>query len=241
MNEEFQIKENGFKEVKKAMLIKSIPILILAAGAGVAISYLNPNGPPSDVNVFPFVIPIIIGALVFGLLKGINRQKGLFESFKLIINENEIIREQVNTPTISIAYNDVKSIIRNPNGILTIVGNSTSDIIGVPSQINNLEKLEQLLTQVQPITDSDKKSWLVKYKGLIIILMLGLMACVYISKDKLLVGLTGTILILFFGYSFYEVRRNKNIDKKTKNGMWWLLLALFFIIGNMYFKLTGKM
>ena len=240
MSTEFQIKENGFAEIKKAMIVKTIPIAILPAGTGLAISHFNTNGQSSDVNVLPFVIPIIIGALAFGLFKGINRQKGLFESYKLIINENEIIREQNNTKTISIPHNEIKSIIRNTKGMLTIVGNSNTEIIGVPSQINNSEKLEQILSQIKLITDSDKQPLTEKYKGLLILFMLGLMAAVYISKDKLIVGITGTILTLFLGYSFYEVRRNKNIDKKTKNGMWWLILVLLSIIGNMYFKLTGK-
>jgi len=240
MNTEFQIRDNGFAEIKKAMIIKTIPIVILAAGTGLSISYFNTNVQSNDVNVLPFVIPIIIGALAFGLFKGINRQKGLFESYKLIINENEIIREQNNTQTISIPHNEIKSIIRNPKGILTIVGNSNTEIIGVPFQINNSEKLEQILSQIKPITYSDKKPLAEKYKGLLILLMLGLMASVYISKDKLVVGITGTILILILSYSFYEGRRNKNIDKKTKNGMWWLILVLLSVIGNMYFKLTGK-
>ena len=192
------------------------------------------------MNVLPFVIPIIIGALGFGLFKGINRQKGLFESYRLIINENEIVREQNNTQTISIPHNEVKSIIRSPKGILTIIGNSHTDIIGVPSQINNSEKLTQILSQISPITDSDKIPLTEKYKGVLILLMLGLMATVYISKDKLIVGITGTILILFLGYSFYEIRRNKNIDKKTKNGIWWLLVVLLSVIGKMYFILTGQ-
>lgn len=240
METEFRIKENGFAEIKKAMIVKTIPIAILAAGTGLAISHFNTNGQSTDVNVLPFVIPLIIGALAFGLFKGINRQKGLFESYKLTINENEIVREQNNTQTISIPRNEIKSIIRNPKGILTIVGSSNNEIIGVPSQINNSEKLEQILSAIKPITDSDKKPLTEKYKGVLILLMLGLMATVYISKDKIIVGITGTILILFLGYSFYQIRKNKNIDNKTKNGMWWLILVLLSVIGNMYFKLTGR-
>ena len=241
MNTEFQIKENGFAEIKKAIIIKTIPIAILAVGTGFAISHFNTNGQSSDVNVLPFAIPLTIGVLVFGLFKAINRQKELFESYKLIINEDEIIREQFNTQTISIPRNEIKSIIRNPKGILTIVGNSNTEIIGVPSQINNSEKLEQILSEINPITDSDKKPLTEKYKGVLILLVLGLMATVNISKDKIIVGVTGTVLVLFLGYSFFKVRRNKNIDKKTKRGMWWTMIVLLSIIGNMYFKLTGKL
>lgn len=241
MNTEFQIKENGFAEIKKALIIKTIPVAILAAGTGLTISHINSNGQTTDVNVLLFLIPLVVGALAFGLFKGINRQKELFESYKLIVNEYEIVREQNNTQTISIPRNEIKSIIKNPKGILTIVGSSNTDVIGVPSQINNSEKLEQILSEIKPITYSDKKPLFEKYKGVLILIVLGLMATVFISTNKLLVGITGSILILFLGYSFYEVRRNKNIDKKTKNSMWWLLLVLFSVIGNMYLKITGKL
>jgi hypothetical protein len=240
MNNEFQVKKNGFAEIKKAMIVKAIPIALLAAGTGLAISHFNTNDKSSDVNVLPFAIPIVIGALAFGLFKGINRQKGLFESYKLIINENEIIREQINTQRITIPHNEVKSIIRNPKGIITIVGHSATEVIGIPSQIVGIEKLEQLLSLIHPIVESDEKPLTEKYKGLLVVLLLGLMATVYISMNKLIVGVNGAIVILFLGYSFYEVRRNKNIDKKTKNEMWRIVLVLLSIIGTMYFKLTGK-
>lgn len=241
MNTEFQIRENGFAEIKKGLIIKTIPIAILAAGTGLVISHINSNGKTTDVNVLLFLIPLVVGALAFGLFKGINRQKELFESYKLIVNEYEIVREQNNTQTISIPRNEIKSIIKNPKGILTIVGSSSTDVIGVPSQINNSEKLEQVLSEIKPITYSDKKPLIEKYKGVLILIVLGLMATVFISTNILLVGITGLILILFLGYSFYEVRRNKNINKRTKNSMWWLLLVLFSVIGNMYFKITGKL
>lgn len=241
MKEEFLPKENSFNEIKKAMIIKTIPVAILASGVGLTISHFNTNGQTSDINVLPFVIPIIVISLAFGLLKGINRQKDLFESYKLVVNESEIIRKQNNTQTITIPHHEVKSISRSPKGILTVLGNSNHEMIIIPAQINNIDKLEQILSQIKPINNYEQKPFNEKYKGLLIPLMLALMATTYISKNKLIVGISGTILILFLGYSFYEVQKNKNIDKKTKNGMWLLILVVLSILGNMYFKLTGKL
>lgn len=239
MNNEFQIKENGFAEIKKAILIKTIPILMLAGGTAIAISYFNSSRQSSDVNVLPFMIPILLVVIVNGIFKGLRRQKELFESYKLIVNEDEIVREQKNTPTISISHNEIKSITKNSKGILTIVGNSKTEIIGVPTQIDNSERLEQLLSQIHLITNSDKQSFSQKYNVLVTLLTIGLMASVYLSTNKLIVGITGTLLLLILSYSFYEIRTNKNVDKKTKKITWWLILVLISIIATMRFKLIG--
>ena len=66
------------------------------------------------------------------------------------------------------------------------------------------------------------------------------MSAVYISKDKIIVGVSETILLLVLGYSFFEIQRSKNIDSKTQKGMWWLILVTVSFIGVMYYKLTGQ-
>ncbi|MFZ1457463.1 MAG: hypothetical protein WAT46_15575 [Saprospiraceae bacterium] len=66
------------------------------------------------------------------------------------------------------------------------------------------------------------------------------MSAVYISKDKIIVGVSETILLLVLGYSFFEIQRSKNIDSKTKKGMWRLILVTVSFIGVMYYKLTGQ-
>lgn len=238
--EQFKIKQDGFKEIRKAMLIKAIPISLLAAFGGLAISHFNTSGQQSDVNIFPFVIPIILGALAFGLFRGVKRQKEIFDSYVLTLDDNSITREQHNTPTITITKTDLKEIIKNSNGSFTIKGNSTLNVIGVPSQIDDYERLEKLLSEIGQISSKTSEPILQKFSGLFAILTIGLMAAVYISKDKVIVGITGTVLLVVLGYSFFEIQRSKNIDSKTKKGMWWLILVTASIVGVMYYKLTGQ-
>jgi hypothetical protein len=238
--EQFKIRQDGFKEIRKAMLIKAIPISLLAAFGGLAISHFNTNGQQSDVNVFPFVIPIVLGALAFGLYRGVNRQKEIFDSYRLKLDNNGITREQHNTPTITISNTDVSEIIKNSNGSFTIKGNSPVNVIGVPSQIDDYEKLEKSLAEIGQILTKNSEPFLQKFRGLLSILTIGLMAAVYISKDKIIVGVSGTVLPVVLGYSFFEVQRSKNVDSKTKKGMWWLILVIASIVGVMYYKLTGQ-
>jgi len=241
MREEFQIKENGFDKIKKKSFILVIPLLIIVI-TGILISHFNDNRESKDIDTLLFLIPIFIIIITFGFLKGIKRQRILFESYKLIITETEIIRERHNTPTISIPRNEIKSIIKNSERIIMIVGNSDEDIIEIPLQINNPEKLEQILTQIQPAIDASETSYTLKYKHILITLLtIGLIACFCISTNKIIVGIIGPMLILLSVYIYYLIRKSKHIDTKTKKGMWSIFLMLFFILGKMYFTLIGEL
>jgi hypothetical protein len=238
--EQFKIRQDGFKEIRKTILIKAIPISLFAAVGGLAISHFATNGQQSDVNVYPFLVPIVLGVLAFGLYRGVKRQKEIFDSYILTVDNNGITREQHNTPTISISNADVSAIIKNSNGSFTIKGSSLVNVIGVPSQIDDYEKLENSLAQIRQISTKSSQPFLEKFRGLIAILTIGLMAAVYISKDKIIVGVSGAVLLVVLGYSFFVVQKSKNVDSKTKKGMWWIILVIASIVGVMYYKLTRQ-
>lgn len=238
--EQFKIRKDGFKEIRKATLMKIVPIALLVTFSGVAISLYNTNGQQSDVNILPFVIPFLLGIIALGLYIGIKRLKGIFDSYVLTIDNNGITREQLNTPTITILNADISEIVKNSNGGITIKGNSNLNVIGVPSQIENYENLEKMLSEIKQISTKPSKPFLQKFKALLSILTIGLMAAIYISNDKTIVAVCGTVLLAVLGYSFFETQRSKNIDSKTKKGTWWIILVFAGIVGLIYFKLTGQ-
>ena len=237
--EQFEIRKDAFKEIRKALLIKAIPNLLLVALFGFAIAYFSNNKQHNDVKTLPFAMPLILGLLAIGLYRGIKRQETLFHSYRLILDNNSIIREQINTPTITISYLDIKEIIKNSNGSFTIKGKSSLNVIGVPSQIEDYEKLEKLISEIKPITEKMHAPFLQKFRGLISILTLGSMAAVAISNDKRIVGVSGTVILAILGYSFFEIRRSKNIDFKTKKIFWWIILVAASVSSILYYKLSS--
>jgi hypothetical protein len=84
---------------------------------------------------------------------------------------------------------------------------------------------------------------LISYKsnsGILALLALGLMLCVYTVTNKIIVGLSGSLLVGLMLWSFFEVRRSKNIDSKTKRGIWFVLLVVASVIAVMIMKLIGQ-
>ena len=213
--------------------------MLIAVTVGITISSINSKDKTAEVNVLPIIIPFIAVVVGFGLYRGVNRQKGLFESYQLTLTNNLITREQLNTPTISIYFNDIKEIVKNKNGSFIVKGKDPTDLIMIPAQIDNYSDLEKTLNEIKQIATQLDKSFLQKYSIALTMLTLGLMFCVYTLTNKIFVAVCGTILVGILSWSFYEVRKSKNIDAKTKRGMWWVLIVLASIIGVVIMKLFG--
>ena len=109
--QQFKIRQDGFKEIKKQMLKKAIPLMLIALTVGIVIGTVNSKEKTKEINVLPFVIPFCAVVIGFGLYRCVNRQKGLFESYTLTFTNNLITREQLNTQIISIYFNRVWKLI----------------------------------------------------------------------------------------------------------------------------------
>ncbi|WP_163411203.1 hypothetical protein [Flavobacterium ajazii] len=230
MNEIFQIRANGFNEIKKQMIIKSIPTLLISMGFGVGIVFFNAEDKESLISILPFMIPLLILCLGFGLYTGLKRQKMLFQSYRLILSENNIVREQANTPTVNIPLTDIQSIIKDKKGGYAIKGKTAVETILVPAQIENHEKLELLLDHIKPVEELTQPSFDEKYRFPILLLMLICMATVYISFNKILVGVCCLIVSSLLIRSSIQILKNKNIDHKTKRVGYYSLVVLASVV-----------
>lgn len=240
MNEIFKIRATGFKEIKKQLIIKSLPLLLISVAFGVTIAFFNTKEKKDLLIVLPIIIPILIFGIGYGLFIGLKRQKQLFQSFNLIFSENNVIREQINTPSINIQFGDVKSIIKNKNGSYVIKGKTTTQTILIPAQIDNYENLEMLFNQIKPIEEFSQPTFDEKYKIPVLIFTLLCMAIVYISFNKILVGICGLIVSGLLIRSFIQIKINNNIDNKTKRIGYYSLLVLVSIVVVTIMKVTSN-
>src|SRR5690349_7852642 len=93
---QFKIRQGGFKEIKRQILIRTVPFMCVVAAAGIAMGSINSKKKDAGINVLPIVITFAAISIGAGIYKSIGRQEGLFNSFKLTITDNLITREQLN-------------------------------------------------------------------------------------------------------------------------------------------------
>ena len=236
---QYKISEEGIKDLLRENLIKRLPVILIAAFCGLGISFYQMRD--IDQNIIFITLPIILvlvaGSMSVGLYIGNKRQREVFEQYTLTIDKDGITREQYNTATISIPYHSINQISKNDNGSFTIRG-TAQDFISIPKQIESADKLEQTLAGIMPLTSSADIPFLQKYTTLISFVTIILYLGVYLSNDKMVVGIAGVLLIGVMGYSFYETQRSKNVDNTTKKTMWIVIFVGLSLLAVIVRKLS---
>jgi hypothetical protein len=221
----------------KRLLVRSIPTVLIALVIWFSIFHFEGGTYEYPIIV---IVPVvfILGLLSFSIWRGIKRQKALLESYELTISDQLICREQLNTPDISILVTEVVEIAKYPKGGFSIKGSRNNGTIIIPVQVENYEQLEATLQQIHPITIK-RHSFLKKFQSLLSLISLALMVCVFLLTDKIIVGTAGCLLTALMIWSLVRIQKDKNIDRKTRNGMWAILLFLASIIGVTILKVTA--
>jgi uncharacterized membrane protein YecN with MAPEG domain len=232
----YKNKKDGFKEIQQRSLRLTLPIAGLAMIFGLWIGYSNSDS--GQINTLPYAILIGLIAGGFGIYKGLNRQRLLFDSYVLTVDGELLQREQLNTPIVKIVKNEIQDIQKNKLGHITIRGRNKIDFIIVTNQIENYAELENELKLFGEIKLSPRQSTTEKFKIPILLAGLISMAIVYISTNKYLVSACGTFLTLGLIWSFYEVQTSKNIDSKTKRSSLWTIVVILTVVAVMYSKLV---
>jgi uncharacterized membrane protein YecN with MAPEG domain len=238
---QFKISPKGINEIFKLSLQKTIPIyvVLLLVMLWVNFGRSQPNNN-LNFNVGLIVMPIMVIALFVGGYLGWKRTKEQFKSYTLTITDTEIIRVQKNTPTITHLKSDISEIIKQHNGGFSIKKQSTNDMIGVPSQIEEYDKLEGILNQIIPVKINTSKSWQERFIIPITVINLVLMLCAMSSTNVYVVSISGTIVLIALIYSFIALNKNKNIDSRTRRFRYFIIFPMLSIIGRMILLLSAK-
>jgi len=237
--QQFRIREGGFKEIRKATLLRAIPVLFASLLGTAAINILNSPDKETEISIWLKLAPWLLVLMTIIMTIAIKRLKMSYDSYTLTMSDDVITRQQLNMTTITIQLADIKEIIKERKGTFVIKGKNTTEKILVPVQIDQYDKLEVLLNDLLPVTAEVSTSLLKKYQLIISFITMGLMFVMYVASNKLLVLVTGVSTVAILSWGLYEILRNKDTYYTTKSGIWRIVMALLYIIGAMIFKLGG--
>jgi hypothetical protein len=233
---EYKNTTEGFAALRKHMIKRAGPIMLMSFTAGLVICY-GTNNVNTSIYVWVIIIVLLSLVFVFALRRGINQQKENYYSYRLQINKDDLSRQQNGLSSITISFNDIIRITEGKLGDLHVKGRKATDTIAISPYIENYEQVKATLQGVQIIQKSENKNLLQKSPFIILPLVaVGAMIAVYISNNKIVVALSGSFLILMMGWGFYEIRTSPQIDARVRQSSWWLLIVLISILAIIYNK-----
>ncbi|MDP3467161.1 MAG: hypothetical protein Q8S11_02430 [Daejeonella sp.] len=227
---QFEIRKDCIKEVRISILKKVILGSLIILGF---LSYKYFKDP--NIYVLLLATTTMVGAIIWGYYKAVERQMLLYDSYVLTIDSQTIKREQYDTPDIIIKTADISRIIKNRDGSFSIKGNSPATTLEVPSQLEEYERFENVLSGIKPIS---KKTG-IQFEDLVIILFLGSFVTVLISNDKIIIAACAAIVVIGWSYSVFKNQQNQNIDSKSKSNWWIGIIFIIYFIKSVYEKLSG--
>jgi len=248
----FRIRPDGFKEIRKKMLIIMIPTFLVIITIITVTNIMNTGNVRNNAGTVTYhfawtnelLLPLAIVVLsmavpFFAVYRIFSRLKMMYESYELQISNNLIAREQLNTPTISIYLTDVQEIVKRKNGSFLVRGTKAIDLIMIPKQIENRDQLETALEQIKPITTKSKNAVRQYIQALLGLAAVGLMICVNTVNNKGIVTLAGTAFTAIMIWNLIQTQKSKNVDYRSKRLKWISLIAVIAVIYIVILKLTS--
>ncbi len=224
----FRLDPAGFKEIRRRILFRSLPLAVLATFIGIYIAS-GRLGDERLLDSLPVLVPLMLFFLAFSFMRSIRIQKEVWKSYELTIDAERISRVQKNFATMTLLKGEVREIVETSRGHLIVKGDSRFNIIDIPRSIEKREEVLQSLADFGLIARQEKKEhWMIPI--LTGVLFLVLMVVFYTSKSKYVILSTGVILAIGIIWVFIEVQRNKIIDNRIKSGSYLLLPLIISIV-----------
>jgi hypothetical protein len=232
----YKISEENIIHIKRKYLFFSILGSFIAVISGFTIVAIRIN----DLNIIgkiiiPFVL--IVGAVLYFSIKFFGLKPFINSALSLVYtigNDRFIIRYN-DHERLNISRNDIKQIIHYKNNtIMLYLANNKKIYLN-----KNMENYDSLISELGTfcdITDINKNPSKI-LNVFTIILSAGIMCILLLSKNFILVMLSGIIVIIFFVVILVYTLLNKNIDKKTKRTLLFLSIVIIYIVVDKVLKL----
>jgi hypothetical protein len=237
MMQVFKTRPDGFREVQR----KVIPRMIGIFGGLFLLAVVVPGLFGRGQTRWDLIaILFLMFAVVMGFVSraAIRRQRRSFETYRLTVDDEKLVREQFNTPVITIFKRDIVRIIRNADGGFTVFGENELDAIGIPSQVDRYAQLEKELQRIRTVQVKTTAS--VEEKIFVPLSLSGglFIAITSMTANKTVELVCSFLIVLLMGAGMVIILMTKNIDKRTKRLSWIFVIPIIAYLANIFSLLS---
>jgi hypothetical protein len=235
----FTTRPGSFREVKR----KVIPVMVFVFSFLFLIGILIPaliKDEPANWPAIGYILLFFILLTWFVTWSSLKRQQRAFETYRLTIDDNRIMREQANVPSIIIEKRDIEKIVQNSNGSFTVIGSSKLNAIGIPAQVEDYEEIKNMLAQIKPLEVKSSKTFVEKMFVPLSLSGAMLIAITSVTKNPAVNLICSFLIVAIMLGGFLVIQLSRNVDRRTKRISWIFLVPLLSYLLSML-NLIGEM
>lgn len=229
---EFKLSPHHLRRVQRHILSFTLPLVLITVSVGL---WMSVAASESTKGILP-VIPIALVLMGIGVYRGYRREAQLGASFRLRVTDDEMTREVLGVPSITITRSQITRIERQPSGQLTIHAIEPTIALGIPPDLDDYTSFAAHLEAWHPITPVPSKQFTAFARTAAAgIVVLTLMAVTLVSRQPILVTVSGITLIAILVACILLARNHQMIDVKIRKTMLLVVFPILTIVVRIYF------
>lgn len=171
-----------------------------------------------------FILAIGIGSAYFKLSR---RQKREWESYRLDIDDDRIVREVHNYPTVSIRRSDITAIEERPSGAIVVKTKEKDWFIYIPPEIERRDEVLSLLSLTVPPLVPSTTPFSVRYHIPLQIGWIGALIAFFVSHSPFVEIPLGLLILGWLIFFYIYTQKHRMLSKDVKLKLW---MVIFFTV-----------
>ncbi len=236
---QYRLKPEAFIVARKRLLLGTIPMFIIMVLAFVVPHYFaGETANPIDEQQLLIVIGLMAVFTPVSLFRIFKKKRHLYDNFVLTVDDNSISCTPLLREAIDFTWLEVTRIVKNADGSILIHGGANNAIITVPAQVENKEQLIKRLNEISPVLEV-QKTFLTTYGKYLIIITTVIFLVFLNTNDKVIIGITGPVLMGAVLWSIIALRNNRQMAPGTQRKLWWILIPFIGVAAKTILVLTN--
>ena len=197
------------------------------------------RGPIISLLPALFALLITLAALVFGVMRGIKRNKESWISYELTIGEDFLIRRIKDFPELEIQRHEIIAIKESAVG-LHVETKLKGRAIGIASALVDYDNAKERLNQWIPIQAS-QQGWMSSGSWIwgLPLLFLALFGGFYVSDKSWVIVATGTPLLVGLSWSIWSIQKSVQVSAHMKRLSLLAFLPLLSIAAKLFLAIRN--
>ena len=225
-SERYRLKPEAFIAARKRLILGTIPMFIIMVLAFVLPHYFaGEAASETDERQLLLVLGLMAVFVPVSLYRIFKKKRKLYDNFILTIDSDSISCTPLLREAIDFTWLEVTRIVKNADGSILIHGGANNAIITVPAQVENKEQLIKRLNEISPVLDV-QRTFLTIYGKYLIIATTIIFLIFLNTNDKIIIGITGPLLMAAVLWSIIALKSNRQMAPGTQRKLWWILIPL---------------